>query len=165
MAWPAFGTLRRCAESSSSRPPFSWSAFLVIQLVPYGRNHTNPPATGEPPWDSTATRELAAKACFDCHSNETVWPWYSNVAPVSWRLQKHVDEGRGKLNFSEWGTGEQETEKIVRVVQEGEMPPWDYLILHPEARLSAEDTQALLDGLGTTFGAGTSSDLGQGDED
>jgi cytochrome c551/c552 len=133
--------------------------------VPYGRAHTNPSVTGEPAWDSAATRELAAKACFDCHSNETTWPWYSNIAPISWRLQNHVDEGREKLNFSEWGTGEQETEDIVKVVREGEMPPWDYLIPHPEARLSDADTQTLLDGLGRTFGAGVSGESDESDED
>ena len=140
-------------------------AFLAIQVVPYGRDHTNPPVTAEPAWDSAATRELAVKACFDCHSNETVWPWYSNVAPVSWLLKNHVDKGREKLNFSEWGTGEQETEKIVKVVREGEMPPGDYLLLHPEARLSDVDSQTLLDGLGRTFGAGTSGEGGEGDEE
>ena len=127
---------------------------LAIQLIPYGRDHTNPPVTGEPAWDSAATRETAVKACFDCHSNETVWPWYSNIAPFSWRLQNHVDEGSAKLNFSEWGTGEQEVEHIVGVVREGEMPPWDYLPLHPEARLSDAETSTFLDGLTRTFGAG-----------
>jgi hypothetical protein len=131
---------------------------LAIQLVPYGRDHTNPPVTGEPPWDSAATRELAVVACFDCHSNETVWPWFSNLAPISWRLQRHVDEGRAKLNFSEWGSREQETGEIVEVVSEGEMPPWDYLLLHPDARLSDADTQALIDGLGKTFGGGASAE-------
>ncbi len=140
-------------------------AFVAIQVVPYGRDHGNPPVTGEPPWDSAATRELAVRACFDCHSNETNWPWYSNIAPISWRLQKHVDEGREKLNFSEWGSGEQETEKIVKVVQEGEMPPWDYLIPHAEARLSDAETQSLLDGLGRTFGAGSVGEGSEGDED
>ena len=135
---------------------------LAIQLVPYGRDHANPPVTGEPPWDSAATRALAVTACFDCHSNETVWPWYADVAPLSWRLQRHVDEGRAKLNFSEWGTGEQETERIVESVREGEMPPGDYLLLHREARLSDTDRQALLDGLAKTFGPGES---GEGDED
>ncbi len=139
-------------------------AFIAIQVVPYGRDHSNPPVTGEPSWDSAATRDLAVKACFDCHSNETRWPWYSNIAPVSWRLQNHVDEGREKLNLSEWGTGEQETEKIVKVVQEGEMPPWDYLILHPEARLSDADTQTLVEGLGRTFGAGSVGESGEGSD-
>ena len=56
---------------------------LVIQLLPYGRDHTNPPVVAEPLWDSPQTRALAKRACFDCHSNETIWPWYTNVAPVS----------------------------------------------------------------------------------
>lgn len=135
---------------------------LAIQLVPYGRDHTNPPVTGEPPWDSAATRATAVAACFDCHSNETAWPWYASIAPMSWRLQQHVDEGRAALNFSEWGSGEQESDDIVEVVAEGEMPPWDYLILHPEARLSGSDLQAFLDGLERTFGSGES---GEGEED
>lgn len=129
--------------------------FLAIQLVPYGRDHTNPPVTGEPAWDSPATRATAVTACFDCHSNETVWPWYTNIAPMSWRVQSHVDEGREKLNFSEWGTGEQASDEIVEVVQEGEMPPWDYLLMHPEARLSDADLQVFLDGLRATFGGGS----------
>jgi hypothetical protein len=62
------------------------AAFLVIQLIPYGHDHTNPPVVKEAPWDSPRTRELAVGACFDCHSNETVWPWYSNIAPGSWLL-------------------------------------------------------------------------------
>lgn len=128
---------------------------LAIQLVPYGRDHTNPPVTGEPPWDSATTRELAVVACFDCHSNETVWPWYSNVAPFSWRLQRHVDEGRAKLNISEWGRRAQETQEIVEAVTEGGMPPWDYLLLHPAARLSDADTRTFVDGLGRTFGGGS----------
>jgi len=128
--------------------------FVAIQLVPYGRAHTNPPVTGEPAWDSQVTRDLAVRACFDCHSNETTWPWYANVAPVSWLLQRHVDEGREKLNFSEWGSGEQETEDMVELVREGEMPPWDFLLMHPEAKLSDAEQQALIDGLTKTFGAG-----------
>ena len=140
-------------------------AFLVIQLFPYGRDHTNPPVIDEPGWDSPTTRELAVTACFDCHSNETAWPWYSNIAPISWRLQNHVTEGREVLNFSEWRTGEQETDEIVDVVRDGGMPPWDYLLSHAEARLSEADTQTLIDGLGATFGAGESEDGGGDDDD
>lgn len=127
---------------------------LVIQLVPYGRDHTNPPVTGEPPWDSPETRAMAVASCFDCHSNETEWSWYSNVAPFSWLLQRHVDDGREKLNFSEWGTGEQESDEIVESVRNGEMPTWDYALIHPGARLSDADQQAFLAGLTATFGAG-----------
>src|SRR6185312_12833385 len=75
---------------------------LVIQAVPYGREHTNPPLRVEPAWDSKRTRELVVRTCFDCHSNETVWPWYSSIAPISWLIQRDVNQGRAHLNFSEW---------------------------------------------------------------
>ena len=75
---------------------------VVIQAVPYGRNHTNPPLRAEPKWDSARTRQLAVDACFACHSNQTRWPWYSSVAPVSWLTQHDVEDGRRILNFSEW---------------------------------------------------------------
>jgi hypothetical protein len=128
--------------------------FLLAQLVPYGRDHTNLPVLQEPQWDSPQTRLLVQRACFDCHSNETVWPWYSNIAPVSWLVQRDTQEGREKLNFSEWGRGEQEADEIFEVVKEGEMPLPVYLITHPEARLNAQEKQALLEGLLATFGSG-----------
>ncbi len=128
------------------------AGFLLIQLVPYGRAHTNPPVTAEPAWDSPTTRTLAVRACFDCHSNETAWPWYSSVAPVSWLLQHHVDEGRAVLNFSTWGTMRQSTERAARQVSSGEMPPGDYLLLHPDARLTDAEKQQLIDGLAKTLG-------------
>lgn len=124
----------------------------LLQLVPYGRNHSNPVVSEEPAWDSAQTRALVARTCFDCHSNETVWPWYSHIAPASWLMQRDVDEGRGHLNFSEWDRGRQEADEAVEVVQEGEMPPWFYLPLHPEARLSAEEKAALIEGLRATLG-------------
>jgi hypothetical protein len=62
---------------------------ILAQLVPYGRN-PNPPVQQEPPWNLAETRVLTERACFDCHSNETRWPWYSNVAPVSWLVQRDV---------------------------------------------------------------------------
>ena len=74
----------------------------IVQLVPYGRTHTNPRSVAEPPWDSPQTRVLAQRACFDCHSNETKWPWYSDVAPFSWVMKRHVEVGRSVMNFSEW---------------------------------------------------------------
>lgn len=126
--------------------------FVGIQLVPYGRAHTNPPVTGEPSWDSPHTRELVERACFDCHSNQTVWPWYASVAPLSWAVQDHVDEGREKLNFSEWDRPQDEAEEAAEVVQEGEMPLWDYLLLHPEASLTAAEQADLVKGLLATFG-------------
>ena len=128
--------------------------FVAIQLVPYGRSHTNPPVIAEPPWDTPQTRALAVRACFDCHSNETVWPWYTNLAPISWRTQQHVDEGRSKLNFSTWGTGHQEVKNVRDQVLNGAMPPLDYLLVHPEARLSNEEKTQLVDGLQATLRGG-----------
>jgi hypothetical protein len=121
--------------------------FGLIQLVPYGRDHSNPPVLSEPGWDSTATRNLAVRACFDCHSNETVWPWYSNIAPMSWLVQRDVIQGREELNFSTWGRGEQEAEDIAEVIRDGEMPPMQYLLLHPGARLTDAEKEQLISGL------------------
>ncbi len=119
---------------------------LLIQLVPYGKNHVNPPVVQEPAWDSPATRALAQRACFDCHSNETVWPWYSNVAPVSWLVAHDTFEGRDRLNFSEW-TGWGNPDEIVEIIREGEMPPAVYLPMHPAARLTAAEREQLAQGL------------------
>lgn len=127
-------------------------AMLVLQLVPYGRRHTNPPGRVEPRWDSSTTRGLAVRACYDCHSNETVWPWYSHVAPMSWLAQRDVDEGRLKLNFSEWDRPQREAHESAKSVRKGEMPLWFYTVIHPDARLTAAETQALIAGLEATLG-------------
>ena len=124
--------------------------FLLIQLIPYGRQHTNPAVIQEPNWDSQQTRDLAQRACFDCHSNETVWPWYSNIAPASWLNQHDVEEGRQKLNFSDWARA-REKDEIVEVIQDGRMPMPIYLIMHPEAKLSVEEKDALITGLQATI--------------
>ena len=125
--------------------------FGLIQLVPYGRDHTNPPVVREPAWDAQ-TRALAQRACFDCHSNETVWPWYSNLNPVAWMLQDHVNEGREALNFSEWNRGFDDVDEIGEVIREGEMPLANYLALHPEARLTPQEKELLIQGLMATVG-------------
>jgi hypothetical protein len=122
-------------------------AFIAIQFVPYGRDHTNPAVSAEPNWDAPATRDLAQRACFDCHSNETVWPWYSNIAPVSWLIQRDVDEGRRVVNFSTWDQPQHEAGEAWEVVQVGYMPPSYYVLMHPEANLTPEETSALVDGL------------------
>jgi mono/diheme cytochrome c family protein len=140
------------------------AVFIALQLVPYGRAHTNPPKRLEPAWDSPATRRLAVRACFDCHSNETVWPWYAGIAPVSWLIRRDVDEGRRKLNFSEWDRPQEEARESAKAVRKGTMPPWLYALVQPRARLTPAETEALLRGLEVTLGAGDGR-RGSGRED
>ena len=127
-------------------------AFVTIQFVPYGRDHVNPPVGAEPTWDSPETRALAKQACFDCHSNETEWPAYSRVAPVSWLIQRDVSEGRAALNFSEWQRSQKEATEAAKEVLEGEMPLRIYRLMHAHAQLSAADRQLLAGGLERTLG-------------
>lgn len=124
---------------------------LVAQAIPYGRDHSNPPVLSEPAWDSPTTRAMAVTSCFDCHSNETKWPWYSNIAPMSWLVQWDVDRGRQALNFSEWGADNEGRDAAERVGN-GTMPPFRYLLAHPEAALSGGDRATLINGLAATFG-------------
>ncbi len=127
--------------------------FILIQIVPYGRDHTNPPVMKEPQWDSPKTRELFMRACGDCHSNETKWPWYSNIAPLSWSIYNHVVEGREHFNVSMWGLQKKNKgDEAAEEVEEGEMPLKSYLLAHPEARLSDSEKKALIEGLKKTFG-------------
>jgi hypothetical protein len=126
---------------------------VAIQLVPYGHVRTNPPGRVEPRWDRPETRALAVRACYDCHSNETVWPWYSNVAPMSWLTQRDVDEGRRAVNFSEWDQPKKDAHESAKTVRTGEMPPWFYVVIHPDARLTAAETTAHIGGLEATLGA------------
>ena len=128
-------------------------AFVLIQLVPYGRDHTNPPVVQEPKWDSVKTRELFMRACADCHSNETKWPWYSNIAPVSWLVVHDVEEGREHFNISMWGhQRKNKGDEAAEELREGEMPLKPYLLAHPEARLNENEKKQLIQGLINTFG-------------
>ena len=121
---------------------------ILIQLVPYGHEHPNPPVTTEPKWDSPQTRALAVRACFDCHSNQTIWPWYSNIAPVSWLVYGDVMEGRQRLNFSDWNRPQaQYVDEFKEVFYERNMPPSSYLVQHPAARLTDAEWQQLFNGL------------------
>jgi cytochrome c551/c552 len=121
-------------------------ALVLAQAVPVDRS--NPAVQGEvaAPAD---VRAILRRACYDCHSNETVWPWYSRVAPVSWLLARDVREGRKEVNFSVFGEyaekrRQRKWTEIPEQVQKGEMPPWFYTAVHPEARLSEGDRAALV---------------------
>ncbi|WP_345970223.1 heme-binding domain-containing protein [Sulfurimonas sp. HSL1-6] len=129
-------------------------AFVTaIQIIPFGHDHTNPPVMAEPAWDTPQTRTLFMRACADCHSNETVWPWYSHVAPVSWLVAHDVEEGREHFNVSLWGVQKKnDGDEAAEEVEENEMPPLVYLPTHPEARLTPEEKTALIAGLKATFG-------------
>ncbi|MCP3937577.1 MAG: heme-binding domain-containing protein [Actinomycetia bacterium] len=127
---------------------------VVIQAVPYGRDHANPDVVNEPAWSSPRTRELVVGACYDCHSNEVVWPWYSNIAPVSWAVSAHVAGGRDAVNFSDFVPGQADGHKSIETIKEGSMPPGYFTAfgLHSDANLSDEEVAELIDGLETTPG-------------
>jgi hypothetical protein len=126
---------------------------IVIQAIPYGKNHTNPPINGEPAWSSPRTRELMVRACFGCHSNEVEYPSYASVAPISWVVQSHIDEGRSKVNYQEWNSG-QRADDTIEVIQNGSMPPSFYTTFgrHPEAKLTKAEVAELIAGLQATPG-------------
>ena len=110
---------------------------------------TNPPIDRDlsvPP----QVKAILRRACYDCHSNETQWPWYSRIAPLSWLIRREVNRGRARLNFSEWseyasdpGTASEKLEKIAQAVTRGDMAPWYYQVLHPCARLTMAQRDTL----------------------
>ena len=126
---------------------------IAIQFIPFGRDHSNPPVVAVPIWGSPETRALFIRACADCHSHETRWPWYSNLAPVSWLVAHDVQAGREHFNVSLWGVQRKNKgNEAAEAVEEGEMPPWFYVLPHPEASLSAQEKADLIRGLAGTFG-------------
>jgi hypothetical protein len=133
----------------------SWIVVVLalMQLVPYGRTHSNPPVIKELQWDSSRTRELAVRACFNCHSNETRWPWYANVAPLSWVVQFDVQAARSVINFSEWNHTYDLALYSGQSVRTGNMPTLKYRMAHPEANLTEQETLELARGLDATLRA------------
>lgn len=131
--------------------------FVVLQLIPPEKVFPDYKYTGNPPidpqfkWDSPQTEQLARAACYDCHSNETRYPWYSHFAPVSWLINRDVNVARDNLNFSTWTKQEIDVGDIIDQIQDGAMPLPIYLPLHPEAQLTAEQKAQLIAGLQATF--------------
>ena len=121
------------------------AALALMQFVRPSVINNNPPVVRQPAWTDPQAEALARRACYDCHSNETQWPWYAQVAPVSWLLARDVVEGRRNLNFSEWRGAE--PGELQEVVMEGEMPPAIYLLMHPSARLTTSEKRVLAQGL------------------
>lgn len=123
------------------------SLVLLVAAQAVRIERRNPPITADvaaPP----AVAAVLRRACYDCHSNETVWPWYAGVAPISWLLARDVREGRAELNFSTWdrydaAKRKKKLKESWDEVTEGEMPPWFYVLAHPEARLDPAATELL----------------------
>jgi hypothetical protein len=93
-------------------------------------------------------QSILKRSCYDCHSNHTVWPWYTNVAPISWLVADDVKKGRSKMNFSEWGklSASKQQKKLTEIcdlVSEDEMPLKNYLLIHSDAKLSPQDKEVL----------------------
>ncbi len=120
---------------------------VLIQFVPVEK--TNPPILKEPNWDTQKTRNYAVRACFDCHSNETVWPGYASIAPISWFVVGHVMDGRKHLNFSQWKS--KSSDKIIEELKEREMPLKSYLLLHPSSKLSDKELSEFIEGMKKTI--------------
>jgi len=128
-------------------------AFALIQFVRIDRS--NPPIVAENTIEATAAvpadiQQILSRSCNDCHSNKTVYPWYTQVAPVSWWLRDHIDEGRRELNFSEFASYSprkkgKKLEEVCEQVRSNEMPLPSYLIIHRDAALNENDKNALCD--------------------
>jgi hypothetical protein len=119
--------------------------FGLLQLVPYGWTHSNPPVTQPLVWSDAEAERLARAACYDCHSNETEWPVYSFVAPMSWLVRRDIERGRAALNLSELDRGGgEELDEAADTIEDGEMPPRQYELAHPGARLSDDERARLI---------------------
>lgn len=145
------------------------AAFVLIQFVPYGRDHTDPPVTNAFTWTSPQAQAIAERACYDCHSNTTKYWWAVDIAPFSWLAQHDISGGRARVNFSEW-SGSLSVKELKHVL-DGAMPPLQFTLLHPDARLTAAEKKKLLDGFrqslaanpsGTTVGSDGSGSSGSG---
>jgi hypothetical protein len=125
-------------------------AFIAVLLLAQAIRieKSNPPVSADISADP-AVKPLLRRACYNCHSNETVWPWYSNMAPASWLVGSDVKEARRRMNFSEWGTysSEIQSQKLRGIAEEmesGEMPPWYYALAHSESRLNQVERDQIM---------------------
>lgn len=136
---------------------------VILIIIQFFRiNKTNPPIIQENDFITISNppanvAKIIKTSCYDCHSNETKYPWYTNFAPLSWWIKHHINEGREELNFSEWGTYKEKRKKhkieeCVELVDEDEMPLSSYLITHEEAKLTADEKSYLLEWFKTQKG-------------
>ncbi|HXM50421.1 MAG TPA: heme-binding domain-containing protein [Pyrinomonadaceae bacterium] len=141
------------------RKLLKWTAILLVVL--FLGIQLMRPARSNPPVDESQTIEartqmtpqvkaIFERSCNDCHSNKTVWPWYTNVAPISWWIVGHINEARQLMNLSEWGKLDRDRQdrklrQICDEVTDGGMPLPSYLPMHPKAKLSEQDKKTLCD--------------------
>lgn len=133
--------------------------FVLIQLVPYGRNHSNPPVAASFKWSSAPAKAIAERSCYDCHSNRTTWWWAVDVAPFSWLAQHDISAGRARLNFSDWH-GTLSAQGLRYALQHG-MPPLQFTLIHPSANLTVAEQQQLLAGFRQSLVAQRQSSSGE----
>jgi len=143
---PSWLTIKRLA-------PAALGLFLAIQLVPYGRTHSNPPVTRAARWPAGRGEQIARESCYDCHSNLTESHWYANVAPASWLVMHDVEDGRGALDFSEWDRRQPGLDEVLGQVSSGGMPPLQYRLIHRSAALSESEKSQLADALAGLYAA------------
>jgi len=145
---------------------FLVGGFLLLQvlnLIIPGLQPTNPPVTYTTQWNPPSAGDLWRSACQDCHSNESHWPWYARIAPASWLVLYDVHQGRNAFNISEGRRPE--TAEIIEVLLEGEMPPFQYKLIHTDASLSDAERRELADGMVTTWGGSYPAGEGEGGDD
>jgi len=141
-------------------------AFLLMQLVPYGWKHSNPPVTSAAVWPDAEAEAIARQSCYDCHSNETEYPAYSYVAPMSWLVRSDIETGRSEMNFSEWDPNDNKAEDAIEEIQEGSMPLGKYTQIHRGAKLTDEEKAKLSAALDQMASDGSGKGRGgDGDDD
>lgn len=131
---------------------------VLLQFIPVGSDPGNPPVAYQVAWNSPQTEDLFQRACADCHSHATVWPWYSQVAPVSWFIQGHIREGREHFNVSLPPGQQGDSDEAAEELLNGSMPLRSYTALHPSARLSDQEKSLLAAGLEASLGTGHAGD-------
>jgi hypothetical protein len=145
---------------------FLAAAFVAIQFVPYGWRHSNPPVVQDAPWPNAQSEAIARESCYSCHSNETDWPLYSYVAPMSWLVRRDVDRGRDELNFSRWDRDSGEADDAADAVRDGDMPLSLYTMIHRGAKLTEDEVAVLVAALeAMDDDRGSRGDDGGGDGD
>jgi hypothetical protein len=159
------------AETATARGAFRailCLSVIAIVAAQFARIDRSNPAVHSDLSAPPVVKDALARSCYDCHSNQTRWPWYSAVAPFSWWIHHEVDEGRRRLNFSAWsdyasdpGTEDQKLDEIERLLAGDAMPPWCYRATHPRSRLTAGERAAIARWIAAEKSSHASPDVGR----